>query len=91
LTLTDHLLAPCGPVRWQAVTDAHVSIAGAVATLQKNGHRLVLTCSNPALIWQIADATAPSSAEKANPNKRILSITAPATPDLTLAVRIAAE
>ena len=91
ITLTDHLLAPVGPVRWQAVTDAQVSIAGAVATLEKEGHRLVLTCSNPALVWQIADATAPDKAEKSNPNRRILSITAPATADLTLAVRIAAE
>ena len=91
ITLTDHLFAPAGPVRWQAVTDAQVSIAGAVATLEKEGHRLVLSSSNPALVWQIADATAPDKAEKSNPNRRILSITAPATADLTLAVRIAAE
>ena len=91
ITLTDHLLAPGGPVRWQAVTDAQVSLAGAVATLQKDGHRLVLTCANPALVWQVSDATAPTSAEKANPDKRILSITAPAAAELTLAVRIAAE
>jgi len=91
ITLTDHLLAPGGPVRWQAVTDAKVSITGALATLEKDGHRLVLTCANPALVWQIADATAPGSAEKANPNKQILSITAPAAAELTLAVHIAAE
>ena len=91
IILTDHLLAPSGPVRWQAVTDAQVTLAGAVATLQKDGHRLVLTCSNPAWVWQITDAISPGSAEKSNPNRKILSITAPAAADLTLAVRIAAE
>ena len=91
LTLTDHLLAPLGPVRWQAVTDAKVTLAGAVATLEKDGHRLILTCASSTLVWKITDATAPTPAEKSNPDKRILSIEAPASADLTLSVRIVPE
>jgi hypothetical protein len=89
--LTDHVLAPSGPVRWQALTDAKVTLAGAVATLEKEGRRLTVTCSNPALVWMLAAATAPTKAEKSNPNMQILSIEAPAAAELTLAVRIAAE
>jgi hypothetical protein len=91
LTLTDHVLAPVGPVRWQAITDAKVTLAGAVATLEKDGHRLILTCANAALVWKITAATPPTPAEKANPNKQILSIEAPAAAEITLSVRIAAE
>jgi hypothetical protein len=85
------VLAPSGPVRWQALTDAKVTLAGAVATLEKEGRRLTVTCSNPALVWMLAAATAPTKAEKSNPNMQILSIEAPAAAELTLAVRIAAE
>ncbi len=91
LNLTDHVLAPTGPVRWQAITDAKVSVAGPLATLEKDGHRLILTCASPTLVWHLADATSPNPAEKSNRNRQILSIEAPAAADLTLSVRIVAE
>ena len=91
VTLTDHVLAPTGPVRWQALTDAKVTLAGAVASLEMDGHRLIVTCANPALVWMLAAATPPTKAEKSNPNMQILSIEAPAAAALTLAVRIAAD
>lgn len=91
ITFTDHVVAPAGPVRWQALTDAKVTLAGPVATLEMNGHRLILTCANAALGWKVADATAPTKAEKANPNKQVLSLEAPAAAEVTLTVRIVAE
>ncbi|MCX6876755.1 MAG: heparinase II/III family protein [Verrucomicrobia bacterium] len=91
IIFTDHVLAPAGPVRWQAVTDAKVTLADHVATLERDGHRLVLTCSNPALAWITNDANPPTKTEKPNPNMKILSITAPATADLTLSIRLRAE
>ena len=91
VTFSDHLLAPAGPVCWQAVTDAKVTLAGAVATLEKDGHRIILTCTDPALAWKASEATPPTPAEKSNPNKQILSIEAPAAADLTLSIRMRAE
>jgi hypothetical protein len=79
-----------GALRWQVLTDAKVTLAGAVATLEKDGHRLILTCTNAALVWQLAAATPPSQAEKANPNQQILSLETPAAAALTLTVHIAA-
>lgn len=89
--LTDHVLAPAGPVRWQAVTDAKTTLAGAVATLKKDGHQLTLTCTDSALVWKITDANPPGKDEKSNPGMQVLSIEAPAAADLTLTVRISAE
>jgi hypothetical protein len=91
ITLTDHVVAPSGPVRWQVITDATVTLAGAVASLEKGDHRLILTCGDSALIWKTSAADPPTQAEKPNPNKQILFIEAPAAADLTLSVRIAAE
>jgi hypothetical protein len=91
ITFTDHLLGSVGPVRWQAITDAKITLAGAVATLEKAGRRITLTCTDPALAWQAMDAAAATPAEKRNPGRRILCIEAPVTADLTLSIRVHAQ
>jgi len=91
IEFADHLVSATGPVRWQAVTDAKVSVAGNTATLEKGGHRLVLTCPTGSLTWKVADATAPTEKEKSNPGKRILSLEAPRADDITLIVRVQAQ
>jgi len=65
LTLTDHVLAPVGALRWQAIVDAKVTLAGAVATLEKDGHRLILTCASPT--WYGKSPPPPRRAQRKSP------------------------
>ncbi|MFD0896026.1 heparinase II/III family protein [Luteolibacter ambystomatis] len=91
IDFTDALKDPTGPVRWQAVTDAKVTLDGRTATLEKSGHQLVLTTPNEGVEWKLADAKPPTEREKQNAGFRILSIETPKATEVALKVKISAK
>lgn len=85
---TDTLAEPAGPVRWQAVTDATVTLDGATATLEKGDRKLVFECADKSLKWTVRDATPPTPEEKPNTGFRIVSVETPKAATVTLGVTI---
>lgn len=90
-TLVDHVKEPVGPVRWQLITDAAITVTGNVATLKKGDRSLILTGSDSTLTWSVSEPKAPTPEEKENKGMQMLSIEAPGKGAVVLGVRISAK
>ncbi|MGC4017680.1 MAG: heparinase II/III family protein [Luteolibacter sp.] len=91
IDFTDAVKDPTGPVRWQVVTDAKITLDGHTATLEKEGHQIVLSAANDGAVWKISDAKPPTEKEKQNTGFRILSVEAPKALETVMKVHITAK
>jgi hypothetical protein len=86
--IEDVITAPTGDVVWRGLTDAEITISGPIATLRKAGRQIRICRLSPTGTWSIAAATPPLKTEKPNENFRVLVLTVPQAPQLSIRVEI---
>jgi len=86
VTIRDELAEPVGPVRWAAVTQAEVTLAGDTAVLSTDGKKLVLKRLSEGGPWQEFSLTPPNPKEHQNEGFRMIGFVADPKADLSLGV-----
>lgn len=79
--LHDEITAPCGEIRWRAITDAAIEINGRSVTLTKNRQSISLRRLSAAGSWSIEELTPPQAIE--NPNEGFRALVLSVDPEST--------
>lgn len=86
--IRDRINSPAGKIVWRAFTDATPEISGDTVTLRKGGDQITLRNLSKTGAWSIGAATPPQPEENQNKKFRVVTLTVPAAPEVTLEIEI---